>query len=185
METSTPARSRRSSERKKLEEQRDTRSCSQAQGGRPAACSTVRRREAEAHHRATSKRHESSNGQRGIGSAAPPARKKLDDHRREPHESRRQNATEGAALTKDLRPARHVMLPSLGCTRLRCLPLPGQQRRRARVQAGAAEAQVSRSPALRRAGKPDTPKKEKGGQRTVSMAARPGAAGDRRATCAA
>ena len=79
-----------------------------------------------------------------------------------------QNASEGAALTK-VTLGQTVMIPSLGCTGS-VLALPDKNGD-VQLQVGLMKMKQPLS-ALCSAGKTDAPKKEKGGKRTVSMAAR-------------
>ncbi len=149
-------------ERKKLEEQRE-RILRQA---REDARRVLHSAQAEAEGIIRDlKKAESSKGKEVL-EARHRLDKKLDDMAEPMVKS--QNATEGAALTK-VTLGQTVMIPSLGCTGS-VLALPDKNGD-VQLQVGLMKMKQPLS-ALRSAGKTDAPKKEKGGKRTVSMAAR-------------
>ena len=149
-------------ERKKLEEQRE-RILRQA---REDARRVLHSAQAEAEGIIRDlKKAESSKGKEVL-EARHRLDKKLDDMAEPMVKS--QNASEGAALTK-VTLGQTVMIPSLGCTGS-VLALPDKNGD-VQLQVGLMKMKQPLS-ALRSAGKTDTPKKEKGGKRTVSMAAR-------------
>ena len=149
-------------ERKKLEEQRE-RILRQA---REDARRVLHSAQAEAEGIIRDlKKAESSKGKEVL-EARHRLDKKLDDMAEPMVKS--QNASEGAALTK-VTLGQTVMIPSLGCTGS-VLALPDKNGD-VQLQVGLMKMKQPLS-ALRSAGKTDAPKKEKGGKRTVSMAAR-------------